>query len=206
MTGHQLSSGWGTCCSNLQYTSLLVFIEKMSVPTTSHGLCGISYGVLFPYGCLCWYSRHVAQCFTVFSMSTFIFTQYTLTCILAASSFLFLYCCSAAAVISVPAIEKELFFYPLLQCPQLLPTYFLLASFVSKLCSRPSFLHGQPCIIYAFRSCKCVPSHVPACMSPMDLPTVMYTEAPRALIYVHSHNLLVFVLCVIVVRQPFHDV
>ena len=55
---------------------VLFLIENISAPTISQGLYGISYGIIFSCGCVCWYSRHAPQCFTVFLMLTFIFIRY----------------------------------------------------------------------------------------------------------------------------------
>ena len=43
------------------------------------------------------------------------------------------------------------------------------------LCST-SFLCGQPCVIYAFRFCRCVSSDIDVCMSSTDVLTDMFTE------------------------------
>ena len=58
----------------------------MSALTTSQGLRGMSWWMIFSFGCVCWNSRHVAHCLMYFSMSAFMLYQYTHP---RASSFIF---------------------------------------------------------------------------------------------------------------------
>ena len=55
----------------------IIFIVNTLAPTTTQAVWSISYGIIFSSGCLCWYSIHVAHCFTVFPMPVFIFIQFT---------------------------------------------------------------------------------------------------------------------------------
>ena len=75
--GHLSSSQGGICHIKIQCTiKSIILIVNTSAPTTSWGLYGIPYGIVFSCGCICWYPMHVAHCSALFSMSVFRFIQY----------------------------------------------------------------------------------------------------------------------------------
>ena len=88
------------------HNSASLFMENKSALTTSQGLYSILCGIFFSYDCICWYSRHVAHCFTVF-WCLYSYSPSMLTHALRDSSFLCLYGCCVNAVLSAYTVEME---------------------------------------------------------------------------------------------------
>ena len=169
----------------------------MSAQVTSLGLHGTSYGTVFSCGCVCWYSKHVAHCFTVFLMSALIFTKYIDS--LGKFHFLFLHHFCATAPVFVSEIQKVLLFFCLSwQCHQLLLAHAWLANnsacfvLLNLFCVASAVL----CMILAFAGLHPV-RLPPVCLLWMSI-LLYHWCADGMYIYIHSRDSMVPGFCIIV--------
>ena len=138
---------------------------NVSALIVSHVLPGISYCNALSCGCICCYSRHMAHCLTIFSLSIFVLVQYTnsLTSSCVFSMPMGLLCsCSSSCFCKIQGIIIHLSFMTIL---------FIIASscpFGQYLClleSTSSLGCGQPLLKHIFSICKSVSWLIAALMS-----------------------------------------
>ena len=112
------------------------------------------------------------------------------------SSFIFTNSCTMSLIFSIPIWlpcsccsicfcnrKGVIILLPFIVMPSIIASLLLLGQYCLILCSSPSFLCGQPCIIYAFSFCRLVSSCVAACMSSMGVHTGIFTDVVIALTF-----------------------
>ena len=180
---HQHSSWPGTCCNNLQYTTMFHYLSKIYLHQLLPTACSELMWYCFSCGCVCWQSRHVAQCFTVFSIPAFMFKQYNDEC---TNSLIFFYSHVVAMQLLqylLLYLERVIVCLHFITMPSIIANLFPITQYCLLLWSTSSFFYCQPCIIYTFSSWRCAPINVVVCMSCMDVHTSMFTEVFMAFMF-----------------------
>ena len=178
--------------TNLDYSNAVISWQDW----TPFMACTVYHIVLSLYSCICWWSSHVTHCFTMSYTCIYIHPVHQL---MHYDPCLFYPYIVAVQLLWYLFLQFKCNYYSFtlyhnaINHCQLNPYWPVLSLAVLHI-----FLYGQACLMYSISSCRCIFSFCCLYVLYECAYLILYCSPDCAHPYVHSCNLLVFVLCVVV--------